>query len=300
MPERELVRLLDGGGYFECPRWHDGRWWVSDFYERVVLAIEPSGRAERIVAVEHQPSGLGWMPDGSLLVGSMKDRRVLRRAADGALSVHADVSEYCGGHLNDIVVDSSGRAYAGNFGYDLMAGEDPRPAVLVRIDPEGSTSVVADDLRFPNGAVITPDGSTLIVDETGGARITAFTIRADGTLTDRRVWAQLGPTPPLGTVEEMLAALEYAPDGCTLDAEGHLWAADALGGRCCRIAPGGELVEAIRPPDNLGVFACMLGGEDGRTLLLTTAPDFLEHNRAPVREAMLFTTTVDVPHAGLP
>lgn len=300
MGDRVLTTLLEGGGYFEGPRWHDGRWWVSDFYEHAVLAIDGDGRAERVVEVEHQPSGLGWMPDGSLLVVSMKDHRLLRRTADGEVTVHADLTGLCGGHLNDVVVDQEGRAYTGNFGYDLMAGADPRTTVLVRVDPDGTASVAADELYFPNAVLITPDGATLLVNETGGARITAFTRGPGGELTDRRVWAQLGPTPALGSLEEMLGALEYAPDGGTLDAEGHVWAADALGGRCCRIAPGGELVEELRPPEDLGVFACQLGGEDGRTLLLCAAPDFMEHNRAPVREAVLLTTTVDVPHSGLP
>jgi sugar lactone lactonase YvrE len=300
MAARDLDKLLEGGSFFEGPRWHDGRWWVSDFYRHVVQTVDPDGSAEEVMTVAPQPSGLGWMPDGSLLVVSMKDHRVLRRSPEGEVNVHADVSEHCGGHLNDMVVDGEGRAYIGNFGFDLMAGADPAPAALVRVDPDGSVAVAAEELLFPNGSVITADGRTLIVGETAGARYTAFTIEADGALSDRRVWAQVAPTPELGPLAETLPQLKFAPDGCGLDAEEHIWAADAVGARCCRVAPGGEIVEEIRAPDDLGIFACMLGGDDGRTLLLCAAPDFNEESRSQAREAVLFTTTVDVPHAGLP
>jgi sugar lactone lactonase YvrE len=300
MAERRLDLLLERGSFFEGPRWRDGRWWVSDFYRHVVLAVDPGGRAEEVLSVEQQPSGLGWMPDGSLLVVSMRDHRLLRRRPDGELRLHADVSEHCGGHLNDMVVDSRGRAYVGNFGFDLMGAADPQPAKLVRVDPDGSVSVAAEELMFPNGSVITPDGSTLIVGETAAARYTAFSIADDGSLADRRVWAQVADSPPLGSFAEMLSQLEFEPDGCALDAEDHIWAADALSGRCCRVAEGGAIVDEVPAPDGLGAFACMLGGEDGRTLLICAAPDFLEHNRSGSREAVLLTTRVDVPHAGLP
>src|SRR4051794_1454937 len=171
--ERKLAYLFEGGNYFECPRWHDGRWWVSDFYRHAVFTYDGDGRQEHVLEVEGQPSGLGWLPDGDLLVVSMKDRRVLRRAPDGNVGVHADLSELATGHLNDMVVDRQGRAYAGNFGFDLMGGGSPAPAGLVRIDPDGATAVVAEDLWFPNGSVITDDG-TLIVAETFAARLTAF------------------------------------------------------------------------------------------------------------------------------
>ena len=301
MAARELRTLLEGGSFFEGPRWHEGRWWVSDFYRHLVLTVDADGRAEEVLTVEGQPSGLGWLSDGSLLVVSMRDRRVLRRSPDGKIARHADIAEHCGGHANDMVVDAHGHAFVGNFGFDLMAGEDPAPAALVRVDPDGSASVAAEDLLFPNGSVITPDGRTLIVGETAGARYTAFTIADDGSLTERRVWAQVAPAPQLGgTLPELLGQLRFGPDGCALDADEHIWAADAIGARCARVAPGGEIVDEVRAPGGLGVFACMLGGEDGRTLLLCCAPDFQEHNRANAREAVLLTTAVDVPHAGLP
>jgi sugar lactone lactonase YvrE len=296
---RTLRTLFEGGNYFECPRWRDGRWWVSDFYRHTVFTYDTDGREEAVLEVEGQPSGLGWMPDGDLLVVSMKDRRVLRASSDGAVAVHADVSALTAGHLNDMIVDRRGFAYAGNFGFDLMGGGAPATTGLVRVNPDGSASVVADDLWFPNGMVITDEG-TLIVAETFAARFTAFTIQADGALTDRRVWAQVQPAPEPGDTEAMLGAVTFGPDGCALDAEEHVWAANALAGVLCRVAPGGQIVEEVAMPDGLAVFACGLGGEDGRTLIACTAPDFYEHARAAAREAVLLTTTVDVPRAGLP
>lgn len=300
MAGREVSTLLEGGSYFEGPRWQNGRWWVSDFYRGAVYTVTQDGTEEEVLSVEHQPSGLGWLPDGSLLVVSMKDHRVLRRSPDGAVELHADLTEYCGGHLNDMVVDSEGRAWVGNFGFDLMSQADPRPATLVRVDADGMATPVADDLLFPNGSVVSPDGTTLIVGESLGCRYSAFTIEDDGSLTDRRVWAQLAPTPSIGGFQETLAQVGVGPDGCTLDAEGCIWAADAIGGRCIRVAPGGDVIDEVRAPHGLGTFACMLGGDDGRTLLLCSAPDFFEHNRRDKREAVLFTTAVDAPHAGLP
>ena len=300
MSRFQLHTLLEGGAFFESPRWHEGRWWVSDFYRHLVLSLSTDGEPREVLQVEGQPSGLGWMPDGSMLVVSMRDHRILRWSGEAGVIEHADVSEFCGGHLNDMVVDTHGRAYVGNFGFDLMGGGDPAPADLIRVDPDGSASVAAEGLLFPNGSVITPDGRTLIVGETAGARYTSFTIGDDGSLGDRRVWAQVAPAPEVTTLGETLGKLQFGPDGCGLDAEDHIWCADEVGARCVRIAPGGEIVEEIPAPEGLDFFACMLGGEDGRTLLICAAPDFAEANRAAAREAVLLTTTVDVPHGGLP
>jgi sugar lactone lactonase YvrE len=296
---RSLTTLFTGGSFFEGPRWHDGTWWVSDFYRQQVSRISPDGTEEVVVHVEQQPSGLGWLSDGSLVIVSMKDQRLLR-FADGELSTLADLSPDCGGHLNDCVVDDAGRVFVGDFGFDLMGGGDAASASLKRVDPDGTVTVVAEGLQFPNGMVITPDGGTLIVGETLGNRFTAFDLAADGSLSNRRVWAELGPEVTGTTTEQVLAQVRIAPDGCTLDAAGHIWAADAVGNRAVRVSPGGEVVDQIAAPEGQGVFACALGGDDGRTLLLCCAPDFYEHNRAPVREATLVTTTVDVPHAGRP
>ncbi|MCB0977734.1 MAG: SMP-30/gluconolactonase/LRE family protein [Acidimicrobiales bacterium] len=300
MSDRNVKVLFEGGGFFEGPRWHDGTWWVSDFYRHQVATYAADGTETVRVTVDAQPSGLGWMPDGTMLVVSMKDHLVLAVGDDGSTSVHADISAYCGGIANDMVVDRHGHAFVGNFGFDLMSGGTPAPADIVRVDPDGTVTVAAEAIDFPNGAVITPDGSTFIVGETMGNRYTAFDLAEDGTLSNRRVWAEFGPKPDATDIAAALGQLVVSPDGCSLDADGHIWAADALGNRAVRVAPGGEIVDEIRVPGDLGVYACQLGGEDGRTLLLCAAPDFFEHNRAVAREAVLFTTTVDVPHAGLP
>jgi sugar lactone lactonase YvrE len=297
---RTLTPLLEGGAFFESPRWHDGRWWVSDFYREAVYTVGTDGSEELVLEVEHQPSGLGWLPDGSLLVVSMKDQRVLKRGREGDVTTHAELGGFTRSPLNDMVVDDRGRAWVGCFGFDLMAFADPQLAPLMRVDPDGTATLAADELMFPNGSVITPDGSTLIVGETAGCRYTAFTIQADGSLTDRRVWAQLAPTPEIAPLQEMLPQIAIGPDGCTLDAEGHIWAADEVGARCIRIAPGGAIVDEIRTPEGLGCFACALGGDDGRTLLVCAAPDFLESNRREARAAVLLTASVEIPHAGLP
>jgi sugar lactone lactonase YvrE len=300
MADDALTPLHEGGSYFEAPRWHDGAWWVSDFYRHAVCRLDGSGGEEVVLEVEGRPSGLGWLPDGSLLVVSMADRRVLRRAPDGSVAEHADVSGLCGGPANDLVVDAAGRAYVGNFGFDLMGGADIAPTVLVRVDPDGSAHVAAGDLRFPNGMVITPDGRTLIVAETVAGRLTAFTIAADGTLGGRRAWAQVGPEPETDVLADALTRLALIPDGLALDAEGCVWAADVGRGRCVRVTEGGMLVEERRAPDGLQCFACMLGGEDGRTLLVCAAPDFAEEARMAAREGVLLSAEVDVPHAGRP
>jgi sugar lactone lactonase YvrE len=301
MGDRVLRTLREGGDFFEGPRYQAGRWWVSDFYRHTVVTIDDDGREATVMEVEGQPSGLGWLPDGSMLVVSMKDRRLLRRHPDGHVEEHADLSGYADGPLNDLVVDTEGRAYIGDFGFDLMAGADPVKTTLKRVDPDGTIVVVAEELAFPNGMVITPDGMSLIVGETFAGRYTAFSIAEDGSLGERRVWAQVTPEPPAGTtLADFLAAGGFAPDGCCLDREGHIWSADADGRRCARLAPGGDIVEEIRMPDRLGCFACMLGGADGRTLLMCAAPDFAEHARTGRREAVLLTTEVDAPHAGLP
>ncbi len=300
MADRAIRTVLDGMSYLEGPRWHAGRLYVSDFYTGDVVAVDLDGGAdpETVANVPAQPSGLGWMPDGSMLVVSMRDRRVLRVRDGGAPEVHADLSELAPWHLNDMVVDSQGRAYVGNFGFDLMSGAPIRTAGIIRVDADGSATVAAEDLSFPNGTVILPDARTLVVAETLGGRLTAFDLGDDGTLSNRRVWAKLSDTPDTEDLGELIAAGGVAPDGTALDAEGAIWAADALGGRVLRVREGGEILEQISP--GTGVFACALGGADGRTLVMCAAPSFAEHERRDTREAQLLACEVDVPRAGLP
>jgi sugar lactone lactonase YvrE len=232
-----------------------------------------------------------------MLVVSMRDRTLLRREPDGALVVHADLSGHVDGHPNDMVVDPQGRAYVGNFGFDLMAGAPMSATHLLRVDPDGSVTRVAEDLWFPNGSVITDDG-VLLVDETFGNRVSAFDIAADGSLENRRVWAAFGPVPSDTDIATVLPQLVVAPDGCCLDAEDALWIADGSHGRVVRVREDGEIVDEIAP--GTGTFACMLGGSDGRTLFICAAPDFDEHARSAAREAQLLAVRVDVPRAGLP
>ncbi len=295
---REIATVVRELTYLECPRWHDDRIWFVDFYTHRVLSATEDGDDLRTEAeVPAQPSGLGWLPDGRMLVVSMRDARLLRREADGSLVTHAELGAYVGGHPNDMVVDAQGRAYVGNFGFDLMGGAAVEPATLLRVDPDGSVTPVAQDMWFANGSVIT-DGGVLLVDETFGNRVSAFDIADDGALTNRRTWAQFGELPSDRELGTALGQLVVAPDGCCLDAEGALWIADALGGRLIRVREGGEIVEEISV--GTGVFACMLGGRDGRTLYACAAPDFDEKARSAAREASLVAVRVDVPHAGLP
>lgn len=297
--QREIRTLVTGMSYTECPRWHAGRLWFADFYTHAIYSVAVDGSGLRSeVQVPAQPSGLGWLPDGQLVYVSMKDRKVMRCQADGTCVVHADVADHVTGHPNDMVVDAQGRCWLGNFGFDLMGGADLKTAGLLRIDPDGSVTTVARDLWFPNGSVVTPDGGTLIVNETFGNRISAFSIEPDGNLGPRRDWARFGELPKTRAVASIVPTAVFAPDGCSLDAEGHLWVADAIGGRVCRVAEGGQIVDTINPGD--GVFACMLGGADGRTLFMSCAPDFNEQARSAAREASIRTVTVDVPHAGWP
>lgn len=239
-----------------------------------------------------QPTGLGWLPDGRLLITSMLDRRLMRREHDGTLVVHADLAGHTGGHLNDFVVDATGRAYIGNFGFDLVTGGPLRPASLHRVDPDGTVTEVADDLWFPNGAAITPAGELLVV-ETFGNRVSAFTLNEDGALSNRRTWAEFGPLPTARYLHEAMPQLAVAGDGCSLDREGALWLADIRNERLLRVLDGGQVTDEIRP--EVCPFACALGGADGATLFVCAAPDFDEADRSSTNLARILATRVPVP-----
>jgi sugar lactone lactonase YvrE len=294
---RDMTVVLDGLSYLECPRWRDGRLWLSDFYTNQVLTTDGRGDVEVVAEVPAQPSGLGFLPDGRALIVSMRDHRILVRDEDGTLSEHADLSAAVPAVLNDMVVDDQGRAYVGNFGFDLMGGAALRTTTITRVDPDGTVTAAADDLNFPNGMVILPSG-VLVVAETFAARLTAFDIGENGDLTNRREWARFGEPPATDDVETAVGQLEVAPDGICADAEGAIWLADALHARLIRVREGGEILEEI--PTKMGVYACMLGGADGRTLFACAAPSFAEHERRAAREAELLAVEVEVPHAGLP
>jgi sugar lactone lactonase YvrE len=289
---RQPTVVLEKLSFLEGPRFRDGRLWISDFYTHRVLSCRPDGSDQREEAtVPGQPSGLGWLPDGRLLIVSMRDQRILRREPDGTLVTHADLAAVARGVCNDMVVDPAGRAYVGCFGFDLMGGAPVRTAPLIRADPDGAVAVVAEDLYFPNGSVVI-DG-TVVVAESIGNRISAFDIAPDGSLGPRRDWARFGDVPTSTDVGKALGSVALAPDGICADAEGAVWAADAARGRAVRVREGGEIVDEIDP--GTGVFACTLGGDDGRTLFLCTAPSFAEHERRDTRDAVLLAVRVDVP-----
>ncbi|MBX3610592.1 MAG: SMP-30/gluconolactonase/LRE family protein [Hydrogenophaga sp.] len=281
-PASALTPLIDGLCFAEAPRWRDGRLWFSDFFHAKVFSASEQGDLRAECEVPAHPSGLGWRPDGHLLVVSMQDRRLLIQR-DGQLQTLVDLTPLTGGHCNDMVVDAQGRAYVGNFGFDLYAGEPLRPTRLLRVDPDASVHVVADDMVFPNGMAITPDGGTLIVAETHVHRLSAFDIAPSGALLRRRIWADL---PGVFV------------DGLCLDAEGAIWVADARGQQVLRVAPGGEIVRRVSSGAH-NSYACMLGGHDGRTLFVCTAPGIGPVQGAR-REGRIQTLRVDVPHAGLP
>jgi len=279
---RTLSPLAEGFVILEGPRWRDGKLWVSDMHDDRVLTVDLAGRRETVVEVPGRPSGLGWLPDGRLLVVSMTDRRLLRLDATG-LNVAADLSGLATFHCNDMVVDAQGRAYVGNFGSDFEAGEAPRSATLALVLPDGSVHAAAEDLAFPNGTVLTPDGRTLIVAESFGQRLTAFDVAADGRLGQRRIWA----------------ALEGAvPDGICLDAEGTIWVASPLSKEVLRVREGGQVAERIRTATQ--AIACMLGGPERRTLFVLTAQSFRRDECRQQRNARIEAVEVEVPGAGWP
>ena len=289
------TRVLTGGIYFgEGPRWRDDRLWFSDFYAHAVKSVSLSGDLRTEFEIDDQPSGLGWTSDGSLLVVSMTKRQVLRRTPDGKLSVHADLSHIASFHCNDMVVDAQGGAYVGNFGFDLDAAITARgvpdvlanhpTAKLAYVSPDGQTRVAAEDMHFPNGPVITPDGKTLIVGETLAGVLTAFDIGANGDLSNRRVWASTSPA---------------VPDGICLDAEGAIWVANPIAPQCVRIAQGGQVLETIETGGQ-PCYACMLGGEDGNTLFMVTADSSDHGAAASAQTGKILVAMVDSPRAGRP
>ncbi|HTS93733.1 MAG TPA: SMP-30/gluconolactonase/LRE family protein [Stellaceae bacterium] len=274
--------LLHGLTFPEAPRWLDDKLWFSDFYTFRVLRLGLDGKAETIAEVPQRPSGLGWLPDGRLLIVSMLDRRVLVLEG-GKTHLYADLSALATGPCNDMVVDAQGRAYVGNFGFDRHGGEPERLTCIIRIDPGGRVSRAADDLFFPNGTVIAANGKHLVVGETLAHRLTAFDIGADGTLANRRVFAHIE---------------DCFPDGICLDVEGAIWVADARGNRAIRVFEGGHIERTVSTGAR-GCYACMLGGEDRRTLFLCTSSGS-GPAMALKRDGRIESIRVDVPGAGLP
>ena len=280
MTTRDVQTLLDDLVFAEGPRWHKGALWFSDMYALEVIRVEMTGRADTVVHVPIQPSGLGFDLAERLLIVSMKDKKVMRHV-DAGLEEVADLSHLAGGFCNDMVVDAKGRAYVGNFGFDTFAGAEHKDTVLILVTPDGETRAVADNLSFPNGMVITPDSKTLIVGEARASRLTAFDIGHDGTLSNRRVWAQI----------------EGVPDGIALDEDGCIWVASPANSVFLRVAEGGEIKDKIE--SDLKAIACALGGSDRRTLFMLEAkearPPGLKRGNARIRY-----TQVQVAGTGIP
>ena len=280
--------LIEGLTFTEGPRWHDGRLYFSDFFTHRVLALDTEGNMETIVETPQQPSGLGWSPDGSMLIVSMNDQKLLS-FSNGELSEAADLSQLATHFCNDMVVDKKGNAYVGNFGFDLHGGESIKPTNIILVRPGEEPCVVAENVFFPNGTVITPDDKTLIVGETFASCLTAFDINEDGSLSNRRVWADLR------LIEE---GYNPVPDGICLDAEGAIWVASPSTNDVIRVQEGGALLDKVEV--DRGAFACMLGGENGNTLFISTANDSTEETCLKEKSARIEVIEVDVPRAGLP
>ena len=273
--------LIDGLTFAEGPRWRDSRLWFSDVYAGEVIAVDAAGEAECMARVDGAPSGLGWLPDGTLLVARGVPAAVVAVSADGALRTYADLTDVAAFPPNDMVVDAAGRAWLGTC--DVRGLPEPAASQLLCIDPDGSVSVVDATMRFPNGSVVTPDGHTLIVAETFGSGLVAFSIGPSGPATGKREWAQVPGS---------------FPDGICLDAEGAVWFADPMARAAVRVREGGEVVDRVQT--ELGCYACTLGGEDGRTLFLLTG-ELARPERALARRiGRIETVRVGCPGSGSP
>jgi sugar lactone lactonase YvrE len=281
----ELQTLRTGIVFGEQPRWHEGRLWFSDWGTQEVIAVDLDGNSEVILEGPSFPLCVDWLPDGRLLVVSARDGLLLRREPDGSLLTHAGlngVSQPPAG--NELVVDGRGNAYVNGGGFDLMAGEDFAPGIVALVTPDGSARQVADGIAFPNGMHVMPDDSTLIVAESYAKRLTAFEIAADGGLSNRRVWADLG---------------DGVPDGICIDAEGAVWYGDVPNRRCVRVREGGEILQTVEL--DRGCFACALGGPDRSTLfMIATEWSGPENMFEGPRTGQVLTVEAPAPGAGWP
>ncbi|ONH24187.1 gluconolactonase [Pseudofrankia asymbiotica] len=271
--------LADGFVFAEGPRWRDGKLWFSDMHGEAVYATTMTGETTRVLEMPgRKPSGLGFLPDGSLLIVSMADRELLRLSPDGTRSVHARLGHLVDDELNDMVVAANGTAFVGSYSLEPDAG------LLLRVTPGGQVSVAAEKMNFPNGTVISPDGRTLTAAESKARRLTAFDLDADLNLDGRRVVA---------------TAPDAAPDGIALDALGGIWAAFPLAHEFRRILPGGEVTDRVPLGDRVAI-ACALGGPDRRTLFLLSAVDWNSAALGGARTSTVSVVRVRVPGDGLP
>lgn len=280
---RSVTQLADGLTWPEAPRWRDGKLWLSDVHAFRLVRIDESDSIETVAAVPGRPSGMGFMPDGRLLLATAVERCLQWVNPDGSLSLACDLRAMTQSYLNDMVVDARGRAWVGDTGFVFGSGEPERPGALLVFDEAEGVRIAASDIRFPNGIAITPDGGTLYLAETFGDCITAFDIGDDGVLRNRR----------------RHAALESSPDGLCLDADGHLWAPLLTKGEFHRISPDGQVVERIAFAGHRAI-ACTLGGTDRRTLYLCVSRIDDTDPKTPVRHGAVHACRVEVAGAGLP
>ena len=279
---RDTEIRLEGLLFPETPRWHEGRLWLTDRYAQRVMTLSPRDVVETIVAMDDRPGGLGWLPDGTLLVIAIETRRIYRFAA-GRLELHADLSDLLAWPCNDMLVDQAGRAYVGNYGYDVEGGAPLVSTKLIRVDPNGRAVSVGGPVIFPNGTAITPDGGTMLVAETYANRLSAFRVSPEGGLSEHRTWADVSPA---------------TPDGICLDAEGAVWAASPRTREVLRILEGGSITTRIRPQ---GIpYACTLGGADRRTLFICTAETSEPEAAIRSPSGRIETIRVTAPGAGRP
>jgi sugar lactone lactonase YvrE len=274
-----LTPLVNGFCFGEGPRWFEGLLWFSDMLGEAVHTVDLAGDLTTLPLPGHSPSGLGFLPDGALLITSIKNRQILRYDGETVTAI-ADLGDVTPADLGDMVIDGDGRAYVGS---QARTG-----GVIVRVDPDGSSTVVADDLDFPNGMVITPDSRTLIVAESIGRRLTAYTIDADGGLGERRVFA---------------AGLDGPPDGIALDVAGGVWVSMTLANQFERIVAGDDgqavVTDRIEVPDRTAI-ACTIGGPERKTLFLLSSTDAYPERLIGTKLSRVDTVTVDIPGAGLP
>lgn len=271
--------LATGLAFPECPRWRGDGLYFSDIHAGIVRSMTLDGKLTELARLPHRVSGLGWSAEGDLLMVSVPDTRILR-LREGKLTLHADMAPLCEGPCNDMIADARGNCYAGNIGYDHFGGAPLKPGRLIRVDAAGKISVAAEDLIFPNGIRFTPDGRTAIVAESFAHRLTAFRVAEDGSLVDRRVFAELG---------------DCVPDGIALDAEGAVWVADAATNRVLRVLDGGRVAQVVHT-GALRAFACELGGPDGRHLFVCAAPQTGLKSLELLQGAILLAK-VEVPSA---
>jgi sugar lactone lactonase YvrE len=293
--------LIDGLAFSEGPRWHNGEFWFSDIHGHQVhrVTLDESGptlgvKSDTIVCEldDDSPSGLGWLPDGSLLVVAMESQQLLKVDASGAISVQADCSKLARGSLNDMIVRDDGTAYIGDMGVHIFAENAAHgtPGQTLMVTPDGEASCAADELGSPNGHILTPDEKTLYVGESGRGRITAFDVAGDGTLSNMRTFADIPPAE---------GQRISPPDGICLDSEGAVWSADPVGRRLVRVLQGGQVTDVVEFGGK-AVVAAALGGSDRRTLLACVTDDWRREGAVERRSATIVAIPVEVAGAGKP